>query len=109
MPILFSLDGQGVQVHEMQVNNFLAMGYRITAPDEPKPVPQPAPTEPSAELIKINSASIKDLSEKLGLTTAQSREVRDGRPYADVGDLIAKIPVVSWTGYHNISYEAQQS
>jgi hypothetical protein len=43
------------------------------------------------------------------LTTAQSREVRDGRPYADVGDLIAKIPVVSWTGYHNISYEAQQS
>lgn len=106
MPILFSPDGQGVQVHEMQVNNFLGMGYRTTAPDEPKPVPRPTPTE-SAELIKINSASLKDLSEKLGLTTAQSREVRDGRPYANVEDLIAKIPVVSWTGYHNISYEAQ--
>ncbi len=107
MPILFSPDGQPVQVHEMQVNNFLAMGYRITAPDEPKPVPQPAPTEPSAELIKINSASLKDLSEKLGLTTAQSREVRDSRPYTNVEDLIAKIPAVPWTGFQNISYEVQ--
>lgn len=109
MPILFSPDGQGVQVHEMQVNGFLGMGYRTTAPDEPKPSPQTAPTEPSAELILINSASLKDLTEKLGLTTAQSREVRDGRPYAGVEDLIAKIPVVTWTGYQNISYEAQQS
>lgn len=107
MPILFSPDGQGVQVHEMQVNNFLGMGYRTTAPDEPKPVPQPAPTEPSAELIKINSASLKDLSERLGLTTAQSREVRDGRPYANVEDLIAKIPTIPWVDFQNISYEAQ--
>ena len=106
MPILFSPDGQGVQVHEMQVNNFLGMGYRTTAPDEPKPVPRPTPTEPSAELIKINSASLKDLSEKLGLTTAQSREVRDGRPYADVEDLIAKIPTIPWVDFQNISYEA---
>jgi len=105
MPILFSPDGQGVQVHEMQVNNFLGMGYRTTAPDESKPAPQPAPTEPNAELVKINFASLKDLSEKLGLTTAQSKEVRDGRPYADIEDLIAKIPAVTWTGYQNISYE----
>ncbi|MFM6010065.1 MAG: hypothetical protein ACKO99_05370 [Dolichospermum sp.] len=106
MPILFSLDGQGVQVHEMQVNNFLGMGYRTTAPDEPKPVPIPIPTEPSAVLIKINSATLKDLSEKLGLTTAQSKEVRDGRPYANVEDLIAKIPTITWIGIENISYEA---
>lgn len=106
MPILFSPDGQGVQVHEMQVNNFLGMGYRTTAPDKPKPVPQPAPTETSAELIKINSASLKDLSEKLGLTTAQSREIRDGRPYANVEDLIAKIPTIPWVDFQNISYEA---
>ncbi|MFM8006936.1 MAG: hypothetical protein ACKO86_18795 [Dolichospermum sp.] len=108
MPILFSLDGQGVQVHEMQVNNFLGMGYRTTAPDEPKPVPRPipTPTEPSAELIKINSASLKDLSKKLGLSTIQSREVQDGRPYANVEDLIAKIPTITWIGIENISYEA---
>ncbi|MFM6203750.1 MAG: hypothetical protein ACKPE1_32250 [Dolichospermum sp.] len=108
MPILFSLDGQGVQVHEMQVNNFLGMGYRTTAPDEPKPVPRPipTPTEPSAELIKINSASLKDLSKRLGLSITQSREVLDGRPYANVEDLIAKIPTFSWTGIENISYEA---
>ncbi|MFM6250665.1 MAG: hypothetical protein ACKPEQ_16205 [Dolichospermum sp.] len=106
MPILFSLDGQGVQVHEMQVYNFLGMGYRTTAPDEPKPVPRPTPTEPSAGLIKINSASLKDLSEKLGLTTQQSKEVRDGRPYANVEDLIAKVSTITWIGIENISYEA---
>ncbi|MFM6251212.1 MAG: hypothetical protein ACKPEQ_19040, partial [Dolichospermum sp.] len=96
------------QVHEMQVNNFLGMGYRTTAPDEPKPVPRPipTPTEPSAELIKINSASLKDLSKRLGLSTTQSREVLDGRPYANVEDLIAKIPTITWIGIENISYEA---
>ncbi|MFM5946106.1 MAG: hypothetical protein ACKO9G_22550 [Dolichospermum sp.] len=106
MPILFSLDGQGVQVHEMQVNNFLGMGYRTTAPDEPKPASKSTPTEPSAELIKINSATLKDLSEKLGLTTQQSKEVRDGRPYANVEDLIAKVSTITWIGIENISYEA---
>ncbi|MFM6826746.1 MAG: hypothetical protein ACKPKT_13565 [Dolichospermum sp.] len=108
MPILFSLDGQGVQVHEMQVNNFLGMGYRTTVPDEPKPAskPTPTPTEPTAELIKINFASLKDLSEKLGLTTQQSKEVRDGRPYANVEDLIAKVSTITWIGIENISYEA---
>jgi DNA uptake protein ComE-like DNA-binding protein len=98
MPIFFSPDGQGVQVHEMQVSNFLAMGYRIVDPNEPK-------SEPSAELIKVNSASLKELTEKLGLTTAQSKEVRDSRPYASVGDLIAKISAVPWAAFQNISYE----
>lgn len=109
MPILFSPDGQGVQVHEMQVNNFLQQGYRTTDPSEVKPpAPQPtAPSEPNAELVKVNSASLKDLSERLGLTTAQSREVRDGRPYANVEDLIAKIPTIPWVDFQNISYEAQ--
>ena len=109
MPILFSPDGQGVQVHEMQVNNFLQQGYRTTDPSELKPpAPQQvAPAEPNAELVKINSASLKDLSEKLGLTTAQSREVRDGRPYTSVEDLIAKIPTIPWTEIETISYEAQ--
>ncbi|MFM6026813.1 MAG: hypothetical protein ACKPER_28480 [Dolichospermum sp.] len=106
MPILFSLDGQGVQVHEMQVNNFLGMGYRTTAPDEPKPASKPTPTEPTAELIKINSASLKDLSKRLGLSITQSREVLDGRPYANVEDLIAKIPTITWIGIENISYDA---
>ena len=101
MPIFFSPDGQGVQVHEMQVSNFLAMGYRIVDPNEPKS----APTEPSAELIKVNSASLKELTEKLGLTTAQSKEVRDSRPYASVEDLIAKISAVPWAAFQNISYE----
>jgi hypothetical protein len=104
MPIFFSPDGQGVQVHEMQISSFLAMGYKTTAPDEPKS----APTEPSAELTLINSASLKELAERLGLTTAQSREVRDGRPYTNVEDLIAKIPAVPWVGFqNNISYEVQ--
>jgi len=106
MPIFFSPDGQGVQVHEMQVNNFLGMGYRTTAPNEPKPMPQEAaPTETNSVLIKINSASLKDLTEKLGLTTQQSKELRDGRPYASVEDLIAKIPAVTWTTFTNLSYE----
>ncbi|MFM5942091.1 MAG: hypothetical protein ACKO9G_01670, partial [Dolichospermum sp.] len=97
---------QGVQVHEMQVNNFLGMGYRTTAPDEPKPASKSTPTEPTAELIKINSASLKDLSKRLGLSITQSREVLDGRPYANVEDLIAKIPTITWIGIENISYEA---
>jgi hypothetical protein len=108
MPIFFSPDGQGVQVHEMQISSFLAMGYKTTAPDEPKSAPtETAPTEPSAELTLINSASLKELAERLGLTTAQSREVRDGRPYTNVEDLIAKIPAVPWVGFQNISYEVQ--
>lgn len=108
MPILFSPDGQGVQVHEMQVNNFLQQGYRTTDPTEVKPPApqQPAPSEPNAELVKVNSASLKDLSEKLGLTTQQSKELRDGRPYANVEDLIAKLPAVQWTTFTNLSYEA---
>lgn len=108
MPILFSADGQGVQVHEMQVNNFLQQGYRTTDPTEPKTAPAPVetpPKEPDTGLILINSASLKDLTEKLGLTTAQSKEVRDGRPYASVEDLIAKIPAVAWTAFTNLSYE----
>ncbi|MFY7886419.1 MAG: hypothetical protein ACOVOV_16400 [Dolichospermum sp.] len=120
MPILFAPDGQGVQVHEMQVNSFLQQGYRTTDPTEVKlpvpqktaptevklPVPQKtAPTETNAELVKINFASLKDLTEKLGLTTQQSRELRDGRPYTSVEDLIAKVPAVTWTTFENISYE----
>lgn len=107
MPILFDpVSGQGVQIHEMQVNSFLQQGYRTTAPDEPKPALQPtAPTELSTELVKINSVSLKDLTEKLGLTTQQSKELRDGRPYASAEDLIAKIPTVQWTAFTNLSYE----
>lgn len=107
MPILFAPDGQGVQVPEMQVNSFLQQGYRTTDPTEVKPAPSPVtpPKEPDTSLILINSASLKDLTEKLGLTTAQSKEVRDGRPYASVEDLIAKIPAVQWTTFTNLSYE----
>ena len=95
----------------MQVNSFLQQGYRATDPTEVKlPIPQPvpqktAPTETNTELIKINSVSLKDLTEKLGLTTQQSRELRDNRPYTSVEDLIAKIPAVTWTTFENISYE----
>jgi DNA uptake protein ComE-like DNA-binding protein len=112
MPILFAPDGQGVQVHNMQVNSFLQQGYRTADPTEVNP-PAPrktAPAETNAELVKVNSASLRELSEKLGLTTQQSKELRDGRlrdgrPYTSVEDLIAKIPSIVWTTFENISYE----
>jgi hypothetical protein len=120
MPIMYEPQyGMPVLVPDGRENDFLALGYRSTPPYTPPP-PAPSPegestptgeqTPPLEEettgLVKINSASLKELTERCGLSTAQAKELRDGRPYATVEDLIAKIPDISWTQLSpQISYE----
>jgi DNA uptake protein ComE-like DNA-binding protein len=102
--------GMPVQVPDERLNDFLALGYRTTPPyTPPPPTPSQTPNKPTGEqtppenkegenlgLIKINSASLKELAERCGLSTAQAKELRDRRPYATVEDLIAKIPDIDW-------------
>lgn len=109
MTIMYeSLNGMPVQVPAGREKDYLQWGYLTKNPNVVKP-PVATVETPSGktdvDLILINSASLKDLTEKLGLTTQQSKELRDGRPYAIVEDLIAKIPTVTWTAFENISYE----
>jgi hypothetical protein len=101
-----SLNGMPVQVPAGREKDYLQWGYLRDNPNTPPIVTVEAPSgKTGVNLILINSASLKDLSEKLGLTTQQSRELRDGRPYTSVEDLIAKFPTVTWTAFENISYE----
>ncbi|MHC5825310.1 MAG: hypothetical protein ACYT04_58045, partial [Nostoc sp.] len=61
---------------------------------------------PGAGFLMVNSASLKELTERLGLSTAQAKDLRDGRPYNTVEDLIGKIPGVSWVTLDSqISYQ----
>ncbi|NWF61782.1 MAG: hypothetical protein HXY43_21615 [Fischerella sp.] len=105
MPIMYEPQhGMPVQVPDGRENDFLALGYRTTPPYTPPP-PTPKPTgeqipenkeEEAPGRVKINSASLKELSERFGLSTPQAKELKDGRPYATVEDLIAKIPDIDW-------------
>jgi DNA uptake protein ComE-like DNA-binding protein len=111
--------GMPTQVLEGRENDFLALGYRREPPPiliTPPPVKEEEKTQvfspvvdnqpPGAGFIMVNSASLKELTERLGLSTAQAKELRDGRPYKTVEDLIAKIPGVSWTTLDSqISYQ----
>lgn len=119
MPVFFHPeDGQPVFVLEGRENDFLKLGYRTTEPQLIKVIPPvavapvvennpptPIPATPNTNQVLINSASLKELTEKFNLSTAQAKEVRDKRNYADIEELIAKVPAVNWTGLNSqISY-----
>jgi len=113
MPILFEpLTGQPVQVHEAQVFNFLGKGYRTANPNS-TPTLNPAKaaggtqSEIPSAAVKINYASLKDLSERLGLSTALAKDVRGNRPYANGEDLMSKVAGIGWYSMSSkISYDA---
>ena len=97
MPILFHVEtGQPVLVNVIAVDSFLRNGYRSEPPTvDAIPSNEQLPLEDDSKIL-INSASLKDLAEQFGLSTAQAKELRDGRPYASIEDLIAKIKDVDW-------------
>ena len=99
MPILFSADGQGVQVHEMQVRSFLEMGYRYQSPEVSlASTITTTPIEPVA--VKINTATLKELTERLNVSTAQSKHIREARPYQSVEELISVFPDIKWLDFN---------
>lgn len=104
MPILYSLDGTPVQVMVGMENDFISKGYRTTPPQSPssqvETVPAIAPSEPAPGLlpVAINTATLKEMSERLGLNTNQARAIRDNRPYDGIEDLVAVMPEITWAG-----------
>jgi hypothetical protein len=131
MPIFYDPQyGMPTSVPEGREKDFLAQGYRREPPLTPL---TPPPTEeeektqvyspvvdhatqvyspvvdhapPGAGFVMINSATLKELTEKLGLSTAQAKDLQGGRPYTKVEDLIGKIPGVAWVTLDSqISYQ----
>jgi DNA uptake protein ComE-like DNA-binding protein len=100
MPILISADGQRVQVHNMQLQSFLDIGYRYDV--EKEFVPES--TNALSDVIKINTASLKELTDKLKLTTLQAKDIREKRPYSSISDLINQFPDIPWHDF-NLNYE----
>ncbi|MBW4478608.1 MAG: hypothetical protein KME54_17550 [Tolypothrix brevis GSE-NOS-MK-07-07A] len=124
MPIFYEPQyGMPTHVPEGRENDFLAQGYRREPPppvttdvgaaspsgeEEIKKVYSPVVDNqpPGAGFILVNSASLKELTERLGLSTAQGKELQTGRPYKMVEALIAKIPGVAWVTLDSqISYQ----
>lgn len=110
MPILYSLDGTPVQVMVGMENDFISKGYRSSPPapvsekaleSEPA-IAQPSESNPGLFPVAINIATLKEMSERLGLNTNQSRAIRDNRPYDGVEDLIAVMPEIPWAGMGSI-------
>lgn len=100
MPILISADGQRVQVHNMQLQSFLDIGYQY---DTEKQVVTES-TNTINDAVKINTASLKELTDKLKLTTLQAKDIREKRPYSSSFDLINQFPDISWNDF-NLNYE----
>lgn len=101
MPVVYCpSSGQPVEVSRGMVGEFLRNGYR----DTPLPAANLSVREPDPEVasrvalsgeLDLNSCSLRDMK-VLQLNTAESRAVKDGRPWRSVSDLIQAIPSVSW-------------
>lgn len=114
--------GTPVSVPTSEVQARLNEGFRSEKPEEDtvlKPTHDlvrsdvsPSATMPAKEMqaVEINSSTLKDLSVRLGLSTAQARLVKDRRVYKNLEDLIAKVPEVNnWANLaHLISFESQE-
>lgn len=115
-------NGTPVSVPSGEVQARLNEGFRSEKPEKDtvlKPTTDLVRSDvsPSASLsakemqaVEINSGTLKDLSVRLGLSTAQARLVKDRRIYKNLEDLIAKVPEVNnWANLaHLISFESQE-
>ena len=120
MPLFYEPQyGMSTFVLEGRERDFLALGYRREPPEKPLPIPPTKEEEktqvyspvvdhapPGAGFVMVNSATLKELTERLGLSTAQGKDLQNGRPYNKVEDLIGKIPGVAWVTLDSqISYQ----
>ena len=118
MPILYEPQtGMPVEVPDERINDFIGRGYLTTMP---LPAINTTNTETSKSssgnenssvqvdesLVKINSTTLKELSERFGLSTTEAKELRDGRPYTTIENLVAKLPNIDWVALSpQISFE----
>lgn len=103
MPTLFKRTPDGAwmpfSVPEKNIPGLLLAGWRREIPGAPK-APETSnvvPLNASATGLKINSASVKELSEEIkgvGLVTA--RRLVDARPFHSIEDLIAFKDDIDW-------------
>lgn len=106
MPILYEgQTGMPWEVPASDVENYIRKGYRTSPPpvfaqtlpltsvaaSAPTPA-TPPPASLAPNVVRINIASLKDLTTLPGVGTALAKQVRDGRPYGSIEDLIAKFP-----------------
>ncbi len=103
MAILYSPDGQSVQVFDSYIGDFLRQGYSATPPtqqnrSEVAIAPSLAALTDLTGSIDINTASIKELQSLPQVGVAIAKKIAAGRPYKDTSDLINKIPEIGWMG-----------
>lgn len=121
MPTYFDpSNGMPVEVPRGMESDFIAMGYRSEPPkiieytsysdvyeedEEEESTPEASIISP----VSINQATLKEMCERLGLTTPQARIIRDNRPYDGVEDLIALMPEITWLVLDSIlDYDREQ-
>jgi len=99
MAILFAPDGQPVEVQDCLVSDFITRhGCRY---DNPRPIiaaiqpENPKSTEPELKLpenpnlININKAALKTLTDLSKGTIADAKKIIEGRPYDTIESVIA--------------------
>jgi DNA uptake protein ComE-like DNA-binding protein len=98
MAILYSLDGQSVQVFGSYIGDFLRQGYSTTPPNQPEQAiaPELAVLTKLSGGVDINTASLKELQSLPMIGVAIAKKISASRPYKDVADLINKVPEVAW-------------
>lgn len=109
--------GQPVFCSDGRVADFLRQGYRSVPPGDAPTLPPPEDPAESTDqdvvgivreltaltgALDINSASLKELVTLPGVGTAMGKQIQQGRPYATVEDLIAKVPDISWLSMTNL-------
>jgi len=98
MPILFSPDGQSVEVSELRVKSYLKEGYKTQLlPDGSfSQLPSVLRLVETLGTVDLNNASLKEILALPEIGTALAKRVISGRPFASVEDAIAKFPEINW-------------
>ena len=102
MPIFYDLSGMPVEVPTGRENDYLSWGY-LTSPPHPDKGTSKVESEVTtydqkeqSTSLAINKATLKEMSDRLGLSTAQARTIKDNRPYEAVEDLVKVMPDIAW-------------
>jgi len=103
MAILYSPDGQPVQVFDSYINDYLRKGYSTISPNrsEAAIAPSLAVLTELTGSIDVNTAPIKELQSLPQIGVAIAKKIIAARPYKDVTELLNKIPDIAWLDLRN--------